>query len=313
MIRRLECGAYLLDALQEETPGRWERLSSDSSLRVSFGPQGLQIHGRTERSGQRRWGVLSCRPYPPDAVLCIDVSVPSAFQGRGNYAVSVRLCGGTPAGLAPKSAGTGADISFGRYAGREGWFHGWSSRSQDFVVRSVDHELGLPALGWENVQFVPVRIAYSDAKRLLDTAVWDGSRWQAVGETHRYLRSLVHVALQVETESAGLEVDARFRRLRLYPNPEHYPVRLLTHGGAESVSVRLSELEAPDRVIAEGQPDGARGLLLWLPPDALYPLGGRLQLLHRGQVLAEHLVRPEGLSGIYPGDVYSTVWEVFYI
>jgi len=143
-------------------------------------------------------------------------------------------------------------------------------------------------------------------------------KWLFVGWGTTWLNSK-RIELKLLHGTPGYKCDVEFDDARLYPHPADNPVRVAVYVHDSNdprkswpFQVRIVS-EDSKRVLAEGTGGPGGDLFdLTLPPDVLYPVAAKIQIIRggpEGGLDAELPIEQKGVRGLYPGDI----WEVYCV
>ena len=330
-VKLRERGAHLVEGFDttEIDKNRWRLWVMDpdrTSLRVESGRFFVEGHGTLDHNGL--WQ-LNPAKYK-DVVLVARMDIRS--QGQSPHECLLHLCGGDM----PRSPDHWVEISMtdegnsARFkvlaAVPEGVFH----QGQQFVLLSRRGKDGFLA-----------KLELDAGTNLCSASVWDGNEWREIIEPVELSLRTTHCELKIRRSKPpkGAETHsvAWFDDVRIYPRPKTHPVlfSLVRKDGSppwrredgrwpptiqvtgqreRSIADLVVELRTADgkRLISRVQSKNLGYYMLSLKnaPWNVYPVAAKVRILLDGKVLGKEIEIPsQGLSGLYPDDVWDMIVE----
>ncbi len=305
-MKLVKSGAYIADRLSPIDWREWQTWLQDPAMRIEAANGFLRIFGVTSKGKRCFTGLVSRRLHPAGTVLMVEIRAPYGVSQPGRYGFVAHLCNRL-VGDHVKTLGipdNNCEVALGRVAGKAGWFFWYNNHMKKVFYKWVKEASPLPLFGDEEELFRLVRISYNPGDRLAVAAVFNGSGWIRLGSVkmHKHFSA---VELKIDASTPGLGLEAHFRNCRLFPHPLLEPVKVFVGDPRPLVKAEVLLRSADGRVVSKGIVGEDGVAKLWLPPEAVYPMSGRIEVVWKGSVLADCLIPAEGVTGIYPGDFYS--------
>jgi hypothetical protein len=331
-VRLVERGAWLVDGFEgtEPDPKSWRVWHSDptrTTLAVRDGRFQLTAEGEIGHNGL--WHLNSVKTK--DVVLVGRMDVRS--EGPDPHTLALHLCGGDGA----RSPDHWTEITL-RDEGARGRFGYWSTEPGGVFVYDSASEVVLER-GTDDGFLAKVEM--DGGTNVATTWVHDGERWVQVGPAVAMTLRTVHCEVKFRGGApprgpAPTTSRAWFDDVRMYPRPQSNPVgirlvredgsQIWSRGAGEAWPPKIRVGDGPERSIEDlgvelrtedgqtlvaamqSQNMGFYMLSLERAPWDVYPVAAKLRLTLDGRQLGQEVLIPrDGLSGLYPDDVWDVV------
>jgi hypothetical protein len=261
-----------------------------------------------EKQHHQYAGVLSKYFRDTDVVLAAEIQVQSPFEGKGRIQHMVHLCSGDYPDFF-------TEIIFGKIAGAEPprWHTAYLAKVWEYSGYREYLEPIHPGTESEATQWNTVVLIHDGpTSKTQNYLVVDG-KWIPIGPSHKVRFNHTHIELKVDVNVPDIPIRMAVDNVRLYPNPTHNPATIVIYTGVDGnkpkwpihdQKVQIFE-EGSMRLLGEALTDEGGEAHVLLKNDVLFPVAAMITVSDSMTAVVQSRIRRDGLSGLYPGDVWA--------